>query len=86
MWNTSNGVCERTLEGHTDYIKNMILLSDGRICSVSYDGSFKILNLETGVCDLTVQICNSALYKVVQLHDGRLVVCNDKNKAYIIGA
>jgi hypothetical protein len=34
----------------------MILLLDGKLCSISNDGSVKIWSIETGVCDLTVQV------------------------------
>jgi WD40 repeat protein len=63
----------------------MVLLSDRRICSVSNDGSLKIWNIETGVSDLTVEISNSALHRVIQLHDGRLVVSTTISDVYIIG-
>jgi hypothetical protein len=49
------------------------ILLDGRICSVSGDGSLKIWNLEVGVCELSID-ARSDLFKVIQLHDGRLVV------------
>jgi hypothetical protein len=40
--------------------------------------------IETGVYDLTVYVCTGSLSKVVQLHDGRLIV-TDRNKVpYII--
>ena len=74
----------KTLEGHTDWVRDMVLLSDGRICSVSTDGSAKIWNIESGACELTVQVCRG-LCKVIQLHDGRLVVSNYNNVLYIIG-
>jgi WD40 repeat protein len=61
-----------------------ILLLDGRMCSVSDDGSVKIWDIETGVCDLTVQVCNSLLYRVIQLQDGRLVVSEVNDEVYII--
>jgi WD40 repeat protein len=84
VWNISTGACERTLKGHTNTVTDMVLLLDGRICSVSYDGSAKIWNMDTGVCDLTVKV-SARLHKIVQLHDGRLVLASDVSLAYIIG-
>jgi hypothetical protein len=52
----------------------MVLLLDGRLCSVSDDRNVKVWRLETGVCDLTTHATAGLLYRVVQLHDGRLVV------------
>ena len=79
-----SGVCERTLEGHTDRVKSMVLLFDGRICSVSDDDSAKIWSRETGECHLTVEV-GSTLIDVIQLHDGRLLVRNYVNEVYIVG-
>jgi WD domain, G-beta repeat/BTB/POZ domain len=75
--NISTGVCEKTLFGYSDCVRDVILLEDGRICSIT-DGTYgilKIWNIETGVCDLTVRVGYRAS-KVVQLHDGRLLLCN----------
>jgi WD40 repeat protein len=66
------------------HVRDMILLLDGRICSVSEDGSIKVWNVETGVCDLTIDVGNK-LSKVIQLHDGRLVVSDDRRSLYMIG-
>jgi WD40 repeat protein len=84
LWNVSSGVCERSLEEHTSYVRDMVLLLDGRLCSVSGDGIVKIWNIDTGVCDLTVRV-GASLCKVVQLHDGRLVVSSSDSFAFIIG-
>jgi WD40 repeat protein len=84
VWNVTSGVCERLLEGHRGYIRDMVLLQDGRLCSVSYDRWVKIWNIDTGVCDHTVQVSTS-LFKVIQLHDGRLVVSDGRRSVYVIG-
>ena len=90
VWNSSTGVCERTLEGHTGYVRDIVILLEGKMFSVSNDCSAKIWNLETGVCDLTVQVWGMyCLRKVVQLHDGQLAVSylsDDKLFMYLVGA
>jgi hypothetical protein len=63
----------------------MVLLLDGRLCSVSYDGSVKIWNMDTGVCDFTTHVINTYLCEVVQLHDGRLVVSTYYCEIYLVG-
>jgi WD40 repeat protein len=83
LWNVSSGRCERTLEGHTSIVTDMILLLDGRLWSVCSNGSIKIWNIETGLCDLTVYASNY-LSKVIQLDDGRLVASGGR-KVYVIG-
>jgi WD40 repeat protein len=86
IWNVSTGVCERTLAvGHKGNVADMVLLLDGRLCSISGDGTVKIWTVETGVCDLTIYAGKIALYKVIQLNDGRLVVSEIFRLVYIIG-
>jgi WD40 repeat protein len=85
VWNISSGVCERTLEGHTDIVGEMILVLNGRLCSLyNSDGSLKIWNMETEVFDRTTHVSN-IVGKVVQLHDGRLVVSDIHRVVTIIG-
>jgi WD40 repeat protein len=86
MWNVSSGVCEKALKGHACGLMDMMLLQDGRLCSVGYEGCARIWNNDAGVCELSIQVCYpSALYKVVQLPDGRLVVCDMSGVVHIIG-
>jgi WD40 repeat protein len=80
VWNTNTGGCERTLEGHTSAVLHIILLFDGRLCSVSSqdspssaDGNIKIWNVENGVVELDMHRSSSSK-KLIQLRDGRLVV------------
>jgi WD40 repeat protein len=85
-WNISSGVCERTLEGHTAMVMDLILLLDGRLCSVSADGKMKIWNMQTGECELSIQVCSFYnLHNVVQLYDGRLLLSVRNYSVYIIG-
>jgi WD40 repeat protein len=83
VWNSGNGVCERSLKEPT--IISIALLVDGRICGVSIDGFVKIWNMNTGVCEHAISVVNSVLSKVVQLHDGRLVVSDLKKIVAIVG-
>jgi WD40 repeat protein len=84
VWNVSTGICEVTLEEHTDAISDMILLFDGSICTVNHYGSARIWNKDTGECEVNIQVCYSDLYRVVQLHDGRLVVSCYNRRVFIV--
>jgi WD40 repeat protein len=84
VWNVSTCVYERTLAGHTNYVMDLILLLDGRICSVSYDGTARIWDTGTGACELSVHVSIGFPCKVVQLHDGRLVVSDCDRRVYIV--
>jgi WD40 repeat protein len=86
IWNINSGICERTLEGHKDHINRILLLEDGRICSVGLEPIVKLWNIETGVCELSVAIDTPHhLDRVVQLHDGRLVVSDYSQTIFIVG-
>jgi WD40 repeat protein len=64
VWNVSTSVWERTLEGHTNYVEDMILLLDAKICSASNDSSDKLWNKETGVRDLCMFVCHNSLIQI----------------------
>jgi WD40 repeat protein len=85
LWNVSSGVCKRTLEGHTDWVVDILLLLDERLCSISYDSILKIWNIETGACELTAHVGNLSFSRVIQLHDGLLVVSDGCGVIFIIG-
>ena len=74
-----------TLEGHTGWVNDMVLLLDGTLCSVSRDGGVKIWNVEAAVIDAAVKVNNGGVDKVIKLHDGRLVVSDYNDRVYIIG-
>jgi hypothetical protein len=44
---------------------DMILSQYERVCSAGYSGILNIWNKDTGVCELSIQVCDS-LHKVVQ--------------------
>jgi WD40 repeat protein len=86
VWNIDTGACERTLVGHQMCVNHIVLLLDGRVCSASDDGALKIWNTDTGVCDLSSHVCDDGLYRVLQLHDGRLLSSDYNEEVFIIGA
>ena len=42
VWNIATGVCERTLEGHDNWVVCLAQLSDGRVVSGSRDHTLKV--------------------------------------------
>jgi WD40 repeat protein len=76
-----------TLEGHGHHINDMELLLDGRLLSsVSADGTLKIWNTGTGECEGSIPVNTFGLTRIVaQLHDGRLVVYDTNDNAFIVG-
>jgi WD40 repeat protein len=97
VWITSSGLCDRTLEEptmintsrwKTHQHLDMILLQDGRLFTLIHDGSAKIWNNDTGTCELSIKVSDdkySKLSKVIQLHDGRIVVSECNRLVYIMG-
>jgi len=59
VWNAESGLCERTLQGHTNYVLcvSMFMGADGfpRIVSGSVDNTLKVWNAESGECERTLQ-------------------------------
>jgi WD40 repeat protein len=91
VWNVSSGVIERALHEASneseDYVMDMILLFDGRLCCVHKNGNLKIWNIERAVCELRVTVSSSLrLVRVIQLHDGRLVVSDGSGLLQMIGS
>jgi WD domain, G-beta repeat len=84
VWNSDTWECVRTFIGHENLV-NFIVLLDGRICSLSYDGILKIWNTDTGVCDLGSHVSDERLGRVLQLHDGRLLIPSS-DEVFLIGA
>jgi WD40 repeat protein len=92
VWNVSSGVIERALQEASeaafhDYEMDMVLLFDGRLCCIHNTGIIKIWNIETGVCELRVAVTSSpSLERVIQLHDGRVVISDGSGLLNMIGA
>lgn len=68
-----------TLEGHTNLIRCLIELNDGRIASSSWDNSIKIWDLTTNKLVCTLEGHSYYVWSIVQLKDGRLASCSGDN-------
>ena len=42
IWNWITGVCDMSLEGHANYVRSLVQLADGRLCSGSMDNTLKL--------------------------------------------
>ena len=63
---------EGTLEGHTDAVRSLAFLGEGRLASGSNDKTIKIWNTETGGCVRTLAGHTGAVRSLASLGDGRL--------------
>ncbi|MCQ2818040.1 MAG: hypothetical protein MJ252_12310, partial [archaeon] len=66
----------QTIKAHDDWIRNLILLKDGRLASCSDDKTIKIFNLINYKCDLTISVHSAAVYFISQLDNGKLISCS----------
>ena len=74
VWNRITGVSEKKLRGHTDYIRGITRLCDGRIASGSSDETVKVWSPTSGACDLSIW-STSPVLDLVELKGGRVACC-----------
>ena len=58
-----------TLQGHKNYIAEIILMNDGRLLSSSFDKCLRVWDLEQGQCDFLLKDVFSAPRFMVQISD-----------------
>ena len=74
---------KKTLNVHTNYVNNIIVLNDGRLCSCSSDQKMIIYNKNYEI-DLTIKD-NCNIYYHSQLNNNDLIsCCKDNTLKYII--
>jgi hypothetical protein len=78
VWNTSTYQCEIELLGHTDSVKCILQLNNGRLCSSSRDNTIKFWNLLLCVCEATIVCHHSSA--LVQYSSTQLCSCSWENK------
>ncbi len=72
IWNLETKNRDQVLHGHDNYINCICELPDGRIISGSKDKTIKIWDLNTGICDMTIN-CESVITCFEMLPDGRFL-------------
>lgn len=70
--NTATNTLVCSLEGHTDYIRGVIALGDGRLATWSNDCTVRVWQLD-GTCDLILDGHKSYTSAVFELDGGRLL-------------
>jgi len=73
IWNLSNYTCIKTLEGHSRYVRNILLFRPGILCSVSDDSLIKFWDIESGKCIHTLHEHKDYTYQAVISNNGELV-------------
>jgi BTB/POZ domain/WD domain, G-beta repeat len=72
IYNMDTGTKESTLLGHTDYIRGIIQLEDGRLCSCSDDKTIRLWSIDSGENTSTINGHTGHVNCILQLLDGRL--------------
>ncbi|KAK4186118.1 WD40-repeat-containing domain protein [Podospora australis] len=81
IWNTITGECEKTLEGHTDWVREVVASKDGKhLYSISNDEMVKKWDLETGECVRTIVGHTAWVLSLIASPDGTKVVTGGKDK------
>ena len=83
LWNSTTGVCNMTLSGHSRCINAIVIIDDIRICSSSADKTVRVWNTSTGVCERTLEGHTSYIYDMVLLLDGRICSISKDGSAKI---
>ena len=59
IWCLKTNSCIKTIDAHSEYIREIKLLNDNQVASCSYDKTTKIWDLTTGSCIKTLQSENA---------------------------
>ena len=71
--NSEDNTVVRTLTGHIDAVRAILVLSDGRLASSSQDKTIKIWNLTNGNCDQTLIDHSHTIYCLLELPNSILL-------------
>ena len=66
----------KVLQGHTNWITDMIFLNDKRLASSSLDSTIKIWNLQNGICVQTLIGSVYEVFSLIELSDSILLSCS----------
>lgn len=76
IWNIKSDKC-KILEGHSEPVKCITVLPDGRIVSGSWDKTIKIWDPNSGKCTKTLKGHSEGIYSLVVLDNDKLVSASD---------
>ena len=77
-WKFENLTNTKTIQPHTSYISNIILLQNNKLATSSHDGYIKIYNKDTFEPEISIKE-NSYIDWIEQVKDGTLISCPRDN-------
>ena len=72
-----NGLCETTLQGHTDGVRSVAVLPDGNAISASWDNTLRVWDLNSGQCVMTLRGHTDFVMSVAVLPNGNAISASD---------
>ena len=66
------GIHTRTLKGHTDYVRSVVVLPTGELASGSRDTTIRVWDTDTGECKQVLKGHTRAVWSLVVLPTGEL--------------
>ena len=78
IWDTRTGQIVRKIQGHTDYIRSLLITKDSKyVISASEDKSIKVWNLKNGKLEKVLYSNDSAIYNMAMSTNKNWLVFSD---------
>ena len=79
IWDSWDGICLATLEGHTDSVSGAYQLTDGRLLSWSADKTLRIWDSQSGVCLADLEGHSGGVQGALEAAEAQLLSWSDDN-------
>jgi WD40 repeat protein len=67
IWDIQSGQCIAVLEGHTNWVSGVVVLSGGRLLSRSSDNSMRVWDGQSGQCLMVIEEPVEGIKRAIEL-------------------